>query len=60
MKKRNLKSLTLNKRSISSMNSMTAIVGGSTMNLTTRCPTDSMELGCNTLNPLECIAAPNP
>lgn len=60
MKKRNLKSLKINKQLISRVNTMNAVVGGSTMNLTTRCPTDSMKLGCYTLNPLECIAPPNP
>ena len=60
MKKKNLKNLALNKHSISSMNSLTAVVGGSTVNLTKRCPTDSLEPGCYTLNPLEYIAPPNP
>lgn len=70
MKKRNLKSLKINKQLISRVNAMNTVIGGGMgpgplysyliACLTKECPTDSKGLGCYTQNPLECIAPPNP
>jgi hypothetical protein len=69
MKKRNLKSLKINKQLISKVNNVSIATGGRAPGplysyliacLTEECPTDSKGLGCYTQNPLECIAPPNP
>ncbi len=69
MKKRNLKSLKINKQLISRVNNATVVGGGMGPGplysfliacLTEECPTDSKQVGCYTQNPLECIAPPNP
>jgi hypothetical protein len=69
MKKKNLKTLKINKQLISKENNNSVTGGGMGPGplytiviecLTEECPTESQEGFCYTVNPLRCIAPPNP
>lgn len=71
MKKRNLKSLKINKQLISRVNNTSVVGGGGKQPepsssyiiecITRECPTESQDTGCYTMDPFNnCIAPPNP